>query len=93
MSLPKSAPKADNSAKIKMFAAIGCLAVAALLLAWNFNLLPGFGNSTPPAEVAAMAEEAAKPPETKAAEVKAKQVQDEQTRELEKRPGTVKAGA
>ena len=92
MSLPKSAPKADNSAKIKMFAAIGCLVVAALLLAWNFDLL-SFGNSTPPAEVAAIAEEAAKPPEKKAAEIKAKQVQDEQTRELEKRPGTVKAGA
>ncbi len=37
----------DQKDKIKAVAAVVLLAVAGLLLAWQFGLLPSFGDSTP----------------------------------------------
>ena len=83
----KKTSSVDTNSKIKIGVAIGCLAVAGLLLAYYFGLFEG-----DPAKIAQQ-EELGMTPEKR--EERTKQVIEakQQQVEMEKRPGTVKAGS
>jgi hypothetical protein len=77
----KAPPGSDNSNKVKIGVAAGCLCVAAGLLAWNFGLFGEAGPPPAPQETPEQREEIQK-------QVKA---QEQATQEAISRPGAVKA--
>ena len=82
---------ADNRhSKFKLSLAITGIAAAAFLIAWNAGLF-NFADPVPPAELAARHAEAAKTPEQRAADAKARQAADAEAVNMANKPGTIPA--